>query len=128
MKLEIASYGLEVFPAETKQAYEAKGIPTGDAVGEVFSAFLKGAKRESLLFLEKMGIDPTKLSVVRPLSEPDETGEVLFFAAARFFGRVLRGGDAAPRQSEEIAGLSVIFVGEREAFQTEELDRELPQA
>ncbi len=125
--LKIGSYLIEVYPEETKKAYENLSDKEGNAVVDMFRAFLKGAKEESLLFLDGLGIDVKKLTVVRPVSQPDENGEVLFFAAARFFGALLEGGEVFPRQSEEVAGISVIFVGEEAAFQTEAPKSEMPQ-
>ena len=124
---KIGPYLAEVFPEETKQAYEAFPERKDGGVLDMFRAFLKGANGESLLFLEEMGIDMEKLTCVRPISEPDENGEVLFFAAARFCGSLLCGGDIFPRQSEEVAGLSVIFTGDENAFQSEALGSDLPQ-
>lgn len=125
--LEILPYRAEVFSEETAACYGLLPKEKGD-VADLFRAFLKGAKKESLSFLEEMGIDADKISVVRPVSQPDENGEVLFFAAARFCGRLLEGGEIFPRQSVETSGLSVIFVGDEGAFQTEELASQLPQA
>lgn len=120
--LEIGLYLAEIFPEETKRAYDRLAEEKKDAVTEMFRAFLKGAKKESLLFLEELGIDIQKLTCVRPVSEPDENGEVLFFAAARFCGELCRGGEIFPRRSEEVAGLSVIFVSDESAFQTKALE------
>ncbi len=123
---KIGAYLAEIFSEETKMAYGLLSEGEGD-LARMFRAFLKGAKKESLSFLEELGIDPKKLSVVRPVSQPDENGEVLFFAAARFCGALLEGGDIFPRQSEEAAGLSLIFVGDENAFQTEALESDFSQ-
>ncbi|MBR4287939.1 MAG: hypothetical protein IKT50_00715 [Clostridia bacterium] len=120
--LKIGSYLAEIFPEETKRAYGLFAEEKKNAVTEMFRAFLKGANKKSLSFLEEMGIDIQKLTCVRPVSQPDENGEVLFFAAARFCGVLLQGGEIFPRQSEEVAGLSVIFVNDEAAFQTEALE------
>lgn len=122
----IGSYLAEIFPEETKRAYGLLSEGAGD-LARMFRAFLKGAKKESLCFLEELGLDAEKLSVVRPVSEPDENGEVLFFAAGRLCGTLLEGGDIFPRQSEEIEGVGVIFVGDENAFQSEALESDLPQ-
>lgn len=124
---EIGIYRVEASPEETKRAYALLSVKE-DPVLHMFRAFLKGAEQESLRFLEEMGIDAHKLTCVRPISEPDEKGEVLFFAAARFCGELLRGGDVFPRQSEETAGISVIFVSDENAFQTDALEIGFPQA
>lgn len=118
--LKIGPYLAEIFPEKTKNAYGLLSEDESD-VARMFRAFLSGAARESLVFLEELGVDPKKISTVRPVSRPDENGEVLFFAAARLFGSLLEGGDVFPRQSAEIAGISVILVGDENAFQTKAL-------
>lgn len=117
MKLEIGSYLLEVHPEKTREAYRALTLPSElGAAAQLFRYLLPRAKGESLAFLRSLGIDTEKLFLARPLTEPDEKGEALFLCTARLSGTLLRGGDTRPRQSEETAGISVIFVGEREEF------------
>ncbi|MBQ3076186.1 MAG: hypothetical protein IJC26_08965 [Clostridia bacterium] len=117
MMLEIGSYKLEVFPEQTKKEYAAlPEISTENPSVGFFHYLLKDASAESVAFLEGLGIDPKKISLCRPLTEPDENGEILYLACAPLCARVLAGGDTEPRQSEETCGISVIFVGEENAF------------
>ena len=127
-EIKLGVYRVEVFPEETKKAYDRLAAKEDDAAGKMFRTLLPTASEKSLLFLRNMGIDGEKLTVARPVSEPDENGEVLFFAAARFCGSLLEGGEYFPRPSEETSDLSVIFVGNETQFQTEELPSDLPQA
>ncbi len=115
--LEIGCYKLEVFPEETKKEYEAlSGGDTDDVAVRFFRHLMKRAPKETVNFLEGLGINPMKIPLARPLTEPDENGEILYFACAPLCARILADGDESPRQSEEIAGISVIFVRERDAF------------
>ena len=116
-EIEIGSYRLEIFPKKTQIAYENLPRYEGeDLAARFFLHLLAKAKKESLAFLSSLGILPEKLFLARPISEPDESGEILYYCAARICAKVLAGGDTEPRQSEEIAGLSVIFVGEEKNF------------
>ena len=115
--LEIGSYKLELFPEKTKNEYAA--LPHCDGAGDAvlfFQHLMKNAPSESVAFLEGLGIDPEKISLARPLTAPDENGEILYLACAPICARVLAGGDTEPRQSEETCGISVIFVGDRTGF------------
>ena len=115
--LEIGSYRLEIFPEKTKEEYEA--LPCGDADNPAvcfFRHLMKSAPVDALGFLESLGINPMKITLARPLTQPDENGEILYLACAPLCARVLAGGDTEPRQSEETCGISVIFVGERNDF------------
>ncbi len=115
--LEIGSYLLEIFPEETRENYSAMPSYNGedDAV-RFFQYLLPKAEPESIAFLESLGIDPKKISAARPLTQPDENGEILYLCTARLSGKVISGGDTVPRQSEEIAGVSVIFVPDEREF------------
>lgn len=117
--LEIGHYRLERLTEKTKLAY--RNIPRydgNDTASQMFMHHMKNAPEEALRFLSSLGIDPTKLHSARPLAEPDENGEVLFFCAARFCGRLLSGGECYPHRSVEKAGMSLIFVADRSRFQT----------
>ena len=115
--LEIGSYKLELFPEETKREYAALSPYTGeDTAVRFFHFLLEKAPAEALQFLESLGIDPKKITLARPLTQPDENGEILYLAHAPLCARVLAGGDTEPRQSEEISGLGVIFVGDASGF------------
>ena len=117
MKLEIGSYCLELDVDKTREGYRALSLP--EEMGtekQLFRYLLPRAAAESLHFLRSLGIDTEKLFLARPLAEPDERGEVLFLCIARLCGTLLKGGDTRPRQSEEAAGISMIFVGERAEF------------
>ena len=115
--LEIGSYCLELFSEETKKEYEELSPYKGDNPAVLFFHHLmKKAPAESVEFLESLGIDPEKITLARPLTQPDENGEILYLAHAPLCAKILAGGDTEPRQSEEIASLSVIFVGEATAF------------
>lgn len=115
--LEIGSYRLEIFPEKTKNAYAAlPHAETEDAAVLFFHHLMKKASAEALGFLERLGVDPMKITLARPLTQPDENGEILYLAHAPICARVLAGGDTEPRQSEETCGISVIFVGDRNAF------------
>ncbi len=107
--LEIGSYRVLVRPEETRQYYEGLERPDHSAAA-YFRHLLKRADKESLSFLSGLGIDPEKIENCRPLTEPDEKGEILYYACAPFCGQVLAGGESEPRQSEEVDGISVIFV------------------
>ncbi len=114
---ELDSYKLELFCEDTKAQYAA--LPdkiSGDVGSRMFRYHLPRAPREALDLLREMGIDPAKLFLARPLSEPDEKGEVLFLCTARLCGRVLAGGWGIPRRSVEAAGMSLIFVDDRRQF------------
>ena len=116
-KLEIGSYELELFAEDTKKEYAALPAYEGENVAaRFFHHLMKKAPNESLDFLESLGVDYEKITLCRPLTEPDERGEILYLACAPFCGRVLAGGDTEPRQSEETAGISVIFVKEEKDF------------
>lgn len=109
--LEIGQYRVSCEPERTREAYRALPEGEGEAAA-FFRHLLSRAEEKSLGFLEEMGVDPTRLSLCRPLTEPDERGEILYLSSAPFCGRVLAGGETEPRQSEEVAGMGVIFVGE----------------
>lgn len=115
--LEIGSYLLEVFFQETERTYADLSLyQGGNEAVRYFHHLLPKAEKESVAFIESLGIDLNKISVARPLTAPDENGEILYLCTARFCGKVLRGGDTIPRQSEEIAGISVVFVSEKNDF------------
>lgn len=117
MKKTIGSYEIEFDPDKTRAYYETLSAYEGsDMATRLFCYLLPRANPESLCFLRFLGIDPEKLSCARPLAEPDENGLVLFLCYARLCGQVIAGGDTVPRQSEEEAGLSLVFVGQKEAF------------
>ena len=116
--LEIGEYRLRLFPESTAAYYDSLSPYEGeDAAKRFFCYLLPKAKGESLAFLEEMGIDLKKLFFARPLSEPDENGEVLFLCHARICATILAGGDTVPRQSAEKAGMSLIFLSEPDALQ-----------
>ena len=115
--LEIGSYELELFAEETAAGYEAFSCPReGDMSLRIFQTLLPTAEKASLAFLKGLGIDPEKIPCARPLSEPDEKGEVLFLCAAPLSATLIKGGDTTPRQSEEEAGISMVFVGDEREF------------
>lgn len=115
--MEIGAYSLRVEAERTKKEYEAMVLEEEQDMGVLFFRYLmEKAPREALAFLEKLGIDEKKITLCRPLTEPDERGEILYLACAPFCGAVLAGGETEPRQSEEIAGMSVIFVGAEKDF------------
>ncbi len=115
--LEIGSYLLEIFPEKTKEIYSDLTVYEGDNEAvRYFHHLLPKAAKESIAFLESLGVDARKISVARPLTAPDENGEILYLCTARFCGKVLKGGDTTPRQSEEIAGISAVFVSEKKEF------------
>ena len=114
---EFDSYKLELFCEETRTQYASlPGEMSGDVGSRMFRYHLPRASREAMELLQKMGIDPSKLHLARPLSEPDEKGEVLFLCAARLCGRLLAGGREIPRRSVEAAGMSLVFVDDRRQF------------
>lgn len=116
-RIEIGSYVVELFPEETKNEYGA--LPDYEGTNPAvlfFHHLMKSASEKSTAFLESLGIDPKKITLCRPLTEPDENGEILYLACAPLCARVLAGGDTEPRQSEETSGISVIFVGEERDF------------
>jgi hypothetical protein len=113
--LEIGSYRLQIDPEMTKKAYESAELCADEAT-ELFYFLLPSAPPESLLFLEGLGLPPHKIPKARPLSPPDEEGRVLFLCTARLCGVLLAGGDTVPRQSEEEAGISMVFVSQRGEF------------
>ncbi len=113
----IGSYELELDLEKTRAYYDALPVYEGeDLARRLFCHLLPKANQESLSFLRKLGIDPTRLFFARPLCEPDENGQVLFLCYARLCGVLKAGGDTVPRQSEEVAGLSVVFVGHEKDF------------
>lgn len=114
--LEIGSYKLEVFPEKTKNEYGALSGDAEDLAVRFFRHLMKSAPAESVAFLEGLGIDLKKITLCRPLTEPDENGEILYLACAPLCAQLLAGGDTEPRQSEEISGISVIFVGDEKDF------------
>lgn len=116
-RLEIGSYVLELFPEETKKEYDALSVYGGENPAVLFFHHLmKSAPAASAAFLKSLGIDAKKITLCRPLTEPDENGEILYLACAPLCALVLAGGDTEPRQSEETSGISVIFVGEEKDF------------
>lgn len=115
--LEIGSYKLELFSEDTKKEYDALPSYEGENPAVLFFHHLmERAPSEALGFLDSLGIDPKKITLARPLTQPDENGEILYLACAPLCARVLAGGDTEPRQSEETCGISVIFVGDENAF------------
>ena len=114
-RFEFGSYEVEIEPELTRKAYESSEEGE-DEVLKLFYFLLKGAKRESLAFLETLGLLPHRIPLARPLAPPDEEGNVLFLCTARLCGRILRGGDTRPRQSEEEAGISMVFVSDPKDF------------
>ncbi|MBR5296149.1 MAG: hypothetical protein IKU24_06125, partial [Clostridia bacterium] len=103
-KIEIGSYEIEFYPEETRKEYESLPEYNGENDGvRYFHHLLPKAKKESVEFLKNLGIDPEKISVARPLTAPDENGEILYLCTARFCGKVRKGSDTIPRQSEETA-------------------------
>ena len=113
---ELGSYTVELDPVATKAAMSTCASKEPDEVLSLFRFLLKGARPESLSFLESLGIEPSQIPMARPLAPPDEEGNVLFLCTARLCGKVLRGGDTRPRQSEEEAGISMVFVSQKEEF------------
>ena len=71
---------------------------------------------ETAVLWDTLGVDPEKIFSVRPLSEPDERGEILFLCVTGICGLLLSGGEGHPRQSAELGGVSLIFVKAREEF------------
>jgi len=114
--LEIGSYRVETFPEKTKGEYAALDGASEEQTVLFFRHLMKKAPADAVAFLTEMGIDPMKISLARPLTAPDENGEILYLACAPLCARVLAGGDTEPRQSEEVCGISVIFVGEQGGF------------
>ncbi len=116
-RFEIGSYILEVDVEENRKQYSAIPPYSGNDVGANFFRYLLSkAEKEALLFLGELGIDPSKLFLARPITEPDENGQVLFLCSARLCGTLLRGGNTQPRRSEEKAGISMVFVSDRRQF------------
>lgn len=116
-KIEIGSYSLSFDPKATREAYEKISPYQGeDPALSFFHYLIPRADEKSLAFLKKLGIDPLKIPYARPMTEPDENGEILYLAHARFCGEVLAGGDTEPRQSEEIEKMSAVFVREETSF------------
>lgn len=113
---EFGSYAVELDPEATREAAKKRAPKEPDEVLSLFRFLLKGAKPESLAFLESLGLDPLQIPMARPLAPPDEEENVLFYCTARLCGKVLCGGDTRPRQSEEEAGVSMVFVSERGEF------------
>ena len=115
--INIGAYTLEIFPEETRRQYEKMPPYAGNDVGQNFFRYLlPRASAQSLAFLEELGVVPEKLYLARPLTEPDEKGEVLFFCACRICAAVLAGGNTVPRQSEEAAGMSMVFLQDKRGF------------
>jgi hypothetical protein len=115
--IEIGSYLLELNREATARCYESLPVYEGQDPAVLYFHHLRSrASEESLSFLNRLGIDPQKISVARPVSEPDEKGEILYLCVARLCGTLLAGGDQIPRQSEERAGMSLIFVDDEKAF------------
>ena len=113
---EFGSYEVEFDPEATRKAYESVEEKDLDEALQLFYFLLKDAKKESLAFLESLGLLPHRIPMARPLAPPDEEGNVLFLCTARLCGRILRGGDTRPRQSEEEAGISMVFVSDPKEF------------
>ncbi len=114
---ELGSYKVELFPDETRCAYDGMPDYDGENPAVLYFHHLMGkAPKESVDFLESLGVSWKKIVLCRPLTAPDENGEILYLACAPLGAKVLEGGDTEPRQSEEIAGISVIFVGEEKDF------------
>lgn len=115
--LEIGSYELELYTEETAAGYGAFSLPEEkDPALGIFHTLLPTGDKKSLDFLKELGIDPEKIPFARPLAEPDERGEVLFLCAAPLCAILKKGGDTTPRQSEEEAGISMVFVGDEREF------------
>ena len=114
--MKIGSYELELFPEKTRAGYDRCSEEKDDMALCLFRYLLSGAKKESLIFLESLGLDPEKIPLARPLAPPDEEGMVLFHCTAALCARLLHGGDTTPRQSEEEAGVSMVFVSREADF------------
>ena len=126
--LDLGEYRLRLYPEETAAHYASLSPYEGeDLLRRFFCYLLPKAEAESLNFLKDMGIDPEKLSFARPLSEPDENGEILFLCCARICGEVLAGGETVPRQSTEAAGMSMVFVAQADAMSPGPEDAPAPQ-
>ncbi len=122
--LEIGSYELELFAEETAAGYAALTQDLGEDMSlRIFRTLLPTGEKKSLDFLRGLGIDPQRITCARPLSEPDENGEVLFLCAAPLSATLIKGGDTKPRQSEEEAGISMVFVGDEREFSKGALPR-----
>ena len=115
--LRIGSYKIEIFPEETREKYASLSAYEGeDVAARFFMYLLPRAKKESLDFLASLGIEPEKLFWAKPMSQPDENGEILYLCTARILANVLEGGNTEPRQSEETHGISMIFVSDAASF------------
>lgn len=114
MKREIGRFELELDPVATRKAYDAILPYAGrDVAKRMYLYCLNSAGKEAIAFLEELGVDPKKVLMARPLAEPDENGEVLFLCTTRLCGKLIRGEQQKPRSSEEEAGLSMVFIGDK---------------
>lgn len=116
---EWGPYRMTLYPEATRQAYET--LPAAgedDVLHRMLRHHLPRVAPSALRLLEEMGLDLQKLPEARPLSEPDENGELLFLCSARLCGTLHAGGDITPRQSVEEEGVSMIFVGTSDDFRT----------
>ena len=116
--LSIGDLRLAVLPDQTRTAYRALFPYTGRDVGiRMFHYMVKNLPADAAAFLEELGIDASKIVFARPISDVQEDGTVLFLAKARLCGRILsQKTENGRRKSEEIAGMSVVFVSRREEF------------
>ena len=112
---EAGCYRLRLFREETRLFYQSLSCDEG-VWARYLRHMLPSVPRETKELWEAFGLDPEKISVIRTLSEPDEKGEVLFLCVARICAELLQGSPSRPRESVEVGGLSLIFVGEREEF------------
>ena len=116
MELEIGEYRLQVDEEETARQYAALPPYAGNDVGvRLFRESLKKLKSEDGAFLSSLGVDPRKLCAARPLTEPDENGEVLYLCACRLCGSLLS-PERSPRRSAVQGGLQLTFTGDRRSF------------
>ena len=109
----LEKYEIQPDRAETERQYAHLPPYAGSDLGvRMFLHHLPALPEEARAFLQELGIDPKKIILARPLAAPDENGEVLFFAAARFCGTILRGEETRPRRSVEAHGLSLVFLSD----------------
>lgn len=116
--VSIGEWKLMLFPEKTREAYRALMPYAGHDTGlRMFHYLLKDLPSESARFFDEIGVDPRKILCARPISEVQEDGSVLFLAKARLCGGILEHSlENGRRKSEEIAGMSVVFVAQRDQF------------